>query len=184
MGSLLLETGTLARGMGLLTSNTQMLSGSSGGFTQGRTLVEATVAGGIHFPAPVPSVQLGMESLSLNVSGQKATNCAVPCYFVACGLVPGADPPGTYKPCAQARVGLANWPAGASRAVRVQFVAPDGTTRFDQTLNLDVSPAESVIFVQVPLYSAPNLGLPAGLYQLLAKTADGTAQSTLAVQIQ
>ena len=184
MGSLLLETGTLARGMGLLTSNTQMLSGSSGGFTQGRTLVEATVAGGIHFPAPVPSVQLGMESLSLNVSGQKVTNCAVPCYFVACGLVPGTDPPGTYKPCAQARVGLANWPAGASRTVRVQFVAPDGTTRFDQTLNLDASTAESVIFVQVPLYSAPNLGLPAGLYQLLAKTTDGTAQGTLAGQIQ
>jgi hypothetical protein len=118
------------------------------------------------------------------VSGQKATNCAVPCYFVACGLVPGADPPGTYKPCAQARVGLANWPAAASRAVRVQFVAPDGTTRFDQTLNLDASPAESVIFVQVPLYSAPNLGLPAGLYQLLAKTVDGTAQSALVVQVQ
>ena len=184
MGSLLLETGTLARGMGLLTSNTQMLSGSSGGFTQGRTLVEATVAGGIHFPAPVPSVQLGMESLSLNVSGQKVTNCAVPCYFVACRLAPGADPPGTYKPCAQARVGLANWPAGASRAVRVQFVGPDGTTRFDQTLNLDASPTESVIFIQVPLYSAPNNALPAGFYQLLAKTADGAAQSTLAVQIQ
>ena len=148
LNSLLLETGTLARGIGLLTSNTQMLSGSSGGFTQGRTLVEATVAGGIHFPAPSPSVQLGMESLSLNVSGQKVTNCAVPCYFVACGLVPGADPPGTYKPCAQARVGLANWPAGASRAVQVQFVAPDGAVEFNQTVNLDASPTESVIFIQ------------------------------------
>jgi hypothetical protein len=183
-GGLILENGTLVRGMGLVTSTATMLSGSSGGFTQGRTLVEATVAGGIHFPAPVPSVQLGMESLSLDVSGQKVTNCAVPCYFVACGLVPGADPPGTYKPCAQARVGLANWPAGASRAVRVQFVAPDGTTLFDQTLNLDGSPTESVTFIQVPLYSAPNQGLPPGLYQLLAKTADGAAQSALAVQIQ
>jgi hypothetical protein len=81
-------------------------------------------------------------------------------------------------------VGLANWPAGASRAVRVQFVAPDGTTLFDQTLNLDGSPTESVTFIQVPLYSAPNQGLPPGLYQLLAKTADGSAQSALAVQIQ
>jgi hypothetical protein len=182
--ALSVENGVLARGLGLLTSTTDMLTGSSGGFTQGRTLVEAVVAGGIHFPAPVASVQLGMESLNLNVSGQKVTNCAVPCYFAACGLVPGADPPGTYKPCAQARVGLANWPAGASRVVRVQFVAPDGTTPFDQTLNLDSAPADSVIFVQVPLYSVPNVGFTAGLYQLVAKTADGAAQSSLAVRIQ
>ena len=89
-----------------------MLTGSSGGFTQGRTLVEATVAG-IRFPAPAPALKLGMESLTLDVTGRHVTNCAVPCYFVACGLVPGADPPGTYKPCAQARVGAGQLAGGS-----------------------------------------------------------------------
>lgn len=180
---LTLETGTLARGAGLLSSNATMLTGSSGGFTQGRTLVEATVAG-IHFPAAVPAVQLGMESLDLNVSGKQVTNCAVPCYFVACGLVPGADPPGTYKPCAQARVSLANWPADLSRTVRLQLLGPDGSAPYDQTLTLDTAPQESVMFIQVPLYSAPNQPLPAGTYQLEATTADGAAQSSLAVKIR
>ncbi len=180
---LILETGTLARGVGLLTSSATMMSGSSGGFTQGRTLVEATVAG-IRFPAVARSVQLGMESLDLNVSGKQVTNCAVPCYFVACGLVPTTDPPGTYKPCAQARVELANWPANLSRAVRLELLAPDGSAAYDQTVTLDNASIESVIFIQVPLYSAPNQPLPPGTYQLAARTADGAAQSSLAVKIR
>ena len=189
------ETGTLARGLGLVSSHTTMLTGSSGGTVETRTLVEATVAGSIHFPAPSPALKLSMESLTLDVSGQKVTNCAVPCYFVACYLAPGADPPGTYKPCAQARVELANWPAGASRAVRLQLRPAEGRRRgepeaaaraalFDETLSLDSAPSESVVFVQVPLYAAPNQPLPAGAYQLAAETADGTAETVLSVQIQ
>ena len=61
--NLILESGTLVRGIGLVDSNATMLTGSSGGFTQSRTLVEAWLAGGIQLPAPVPSVQLGIESL-------------------------------------------------------------------------------------------------------------------------
>jgi hypothetical protein len=184
ISSLIQETGTLIRGMGLLSSTATMLSGSSGGFTQGRTLVEASLAGGIHFPAPSSAVTLGIESVNLNVSGKQVTNCAVPCYFVACGLMPGADPTGTYKPCAQARVELASWPAGASRSVRLQLLAPDGTAAYDQTLVLDAAPDRSVTFIQVPLYSAPNVPLAAGAYQLVAKSGDGAAQSALAVRIQ
>ena len=127
---------------------------------------------------------LGIESVNLNVGGKQVTNCAVPCYFVACGLVPGADPPGTYKPCAQARVELANWPAGASRSVRLQLLAPDGNAAYDEMLVLDASPGSSVSFVQVRLYSAPNVPLAAGAYQLVAKSGDGAAQSALAVRIQ
>jgi hypothetical protein len=73
-----------------------------------RTLVEADVAGGIHFSALQSTMELSIESLNLDVSGMKATNCAVPCYFAACYPAPGADPAGTYKPCAQARVALKN----------------------------------------------------------------------------
>src|SRR5207244_3800806 len=71
MGPLMVESGTLARGIGLLSSQAVMQTGSSGGFTQGRKLVEASLAGGIHFSPPAPSVQLGIESLSLNVRAEK-----------------------------------------------------------------------------------------------------------------
>jgi hypothetical protein len=182
-GNIIRETGTLARGIGLLSSTANMETGSSGGPVEIRTLVEATVAGGIRFPAPVPAVELGIDSLTPDVTGMNVTNCAVPCYFVACYIGPGADPPGTYKPCAQARVGLAYWPAAASHSVQLQFIAPDGSTPFSSTLTLDASPTESVTFIQVPLYSAPNVPLPSGTYQLLAKSSDGAAQAALAIQI-
>ena len=180
---LVLETGTLARGVGLLSSHATMLTGSSGGFTQGRTLVEATVAG-IRFLPAAPSVQMEMEGLDLNVSGKQVTNCAVPCYFVACGLVPGADPPGTYKPCARARVALVNWPADLSRTVRLQLLTQDGLAAYDQVVPLNPTAQESVIVLQVPLYSSPNQPLPAGTYQFTAKSADGAAQSSVAVKIR
>ncbi len=182
-GNIIRETGTLARGIGLLNSTANMETGSSGGPVEIRTLVEATVAGGIHFPAPLPAVELGIDSLTPDVSGKNVTNCAVPCYFVACYEAPGADPPGTYRPCVQARVGLAYWPAAASHTVLLQFIAPDGSTPFNSTLTLDASPTESVTFMQVPLYSAPNVPLPSGTYQLVAKSGDGSAQAALAVTI-
>lgn len=181
-GGLIQELGTLAQGVGLLTSTANMLTGSSGGPVEIRTLVEAEVAGGITFPALLPAVELGMN-LTLDVSNMKVTNCAIPCYFVAC-YIGGADPVGTYKPCAQARVGLANWPAAASRSVVLQFLSPSGAALFNSTLTMDASPTGSVTFIQVPLYSAPNVPFPAGTYQLVAKSGDGSAQAALSVQIQ
>ena len=181
---LLVENGTLVRGIGVVASRQDVMAGSSGGFSLGRTLVEASLAGGLHFSLDAPSLQLGLESLTLNVSGKQVTNCAVPCYFVACGLTPGADPPDTYKPCARARVQLSNWPVGASRSVRLQLVATDGTAAFDRTLTLDAALSEGVGFVQLPLYSAPNQPLVAGAYQLLATTGGDMAQASLTLQIQ
>jgi len=180
---LILETGILARGIGLLSSLAVLQTGSSGGLTQSRKLVEASLAGGIHFSPAAPSLRLGIESLSLNVTEKQVPNCAIPCYFAACGLGSPVDPPNTYKPCAQARVELANWPAGQSRGVRLQLVASDGSVAYDQTLTLDNAPGESVALIHLPIYSAPNQPLPAGSYQLTAKTADGTAQSSLTVRI-
>jgi hypothetical protein len=179
-----IENGVLARGIGLLTSTTILDTGSSGGDTLIRTLVAAEVAGGVHFPALQSTMELSLESLNLDVGGMKVTNCAVPCYFVACYLAPGADPAGTYKPCAQARVALKNWPAGQSRTVTLQLLAPGGAAAFNSTLTMDSSPTDSVTFLQVPLYSAPNQPLTPGTYRLSAATADGTAQSALTVKIQ
>jgi hypothetical protein len=177
INSLILENGTLVRGIGVVASRQDMLTGSSGGFSESRTLVEAALAGGLRFALSSPSVQLGIESLTLNVSGKEVTNCAVPCYFVACGLVPGADPPDTYKPCARGRIQLENWPPGASRSLRMRLIAPDGTAVFDKTIAGDAA-------LQVPLYSAPNQPLPPGAYQWMAKALDGSAQSSLTVQIR
>jgi hypothetical protein len=178
-----IENGVLARGIGLLSSTTIMNSGSSGGPTLIRTLVEAHLAGGIDYPALQSSIELGMESLALNVSGLKVTNCAIPCYFVAC-YIAGADPAGTYKPCAQARIALRNWPASQSRAVTLKLLAPGGSSAFSSTFTLDASLIDSVTFLQVPLYSAPNVPLAPGAYQLTASTADGAAQSAVTVTIQ
>jgi hypothetical protein len=177
------ETGVLARGIGLLSSISTLDTGSSGGTTLIRTLMEAHVAGGIDFPALQASMELGMESLNLNVSGMQVTNCAVPCYFVAC-YIAFADPPGTYKPCARARVALKNWPAGQSRTVTLQLLAPGGSTAFSSTFTMDSAPTDSVTFLQVPLYSAPNQPLAPGAYRLSAATADGAAQSMVTVKIQ
>jgi hypothetical protein len=178
------ESGVLARGVGLLSSTTNLDTGSSGGPTLIRTLVEAHLAGGIDFPAPHSAFELSIESLVLNVSGMQVTNCAVPCYFVACYIGPGADPPNTYKPCAQARVALKNWPASQSRSVTLQLLAPGGSTSFTSTFTMDTSSTDSVTFWQVPLYSAPNRPLAPGAYQLQAATADGAAQSAVTVKIQ
>jgi hypothetical protein len=179
-----MEKGILARGIGLLSSTTDLQTGSSGGPVLIRTLVEAHVAGGIDFPAPQSSIELGMESLNLDVSGMKVTNCAVPCYFAACYEAPGQDPAGTYKPCARARVALKNWPTGESRSVTLQLLAPGGATAFTSTFAMDSSPTDSVTFLQVPLYSAPNQPLAPGTYQLQAATGDGAAQSSITVKIQ
>jgi hypothetical protein len=181
-GGLIQERGSLARGLGLLSSNAIMLSGSSGGTTQNRTLVEARVAGGITFPAAIPAVRLGIDHLSPDVTGKNVINCAVPCYFVACYLA-GADPPDTYKPCAEVSVGLANWPSGASRAVELRLVSPDNTTLFDQLLMMADTP-DSVTILRMPLYVAANAPYAPGTYQLSATTADGTAAAMLAVKIR
>ena len=44
-GGLILETGVLGRGVGLITSTSILQTGSSGGFIFGRTLVDATLGG-------------------------------------------------------------------------------------------------------------------------------------------
>ncbi len=179
---LILETGVLARGVGLLSSSATLLTGSSGGFALGRTLVEATI-GGIHLKIAEPALELGMENLDLDVTGKQVANCAVPCYFVACRLAPGADPPGTYKPCARTRVALVNWPATLSRTVNIRLLAPDGSIAHQETLTLDAS-REAVAFLQMPLYTAPNEPLPPGFYRVTARTTDDAATAALAVKIR
>ena len=184
-GVLLTEMGQLGRGVGLLWSKTNLLTGSSGGFTNGRTLVEAVVDGGKTHYTATAGLRVGMESLTLDVTGKNVSNCILPCYFAACGLGgPQPDPPGTYKPCARARVSLENWPADASHTVHVRLIAPDSTVLTDQKYEVPTAPGEVVYTTQVQLWSAPNTPYPPGTYQLAASTEDGAGQSTVNVVIK
>src|SRR5262249_45049304 len=70
-----LELGTLGRGIGLLASTAQLLTGSSGGFYEGRTLVEAVIGGRLQFALGSTGLQLGLESLSIDLTGKHADNC-------------------------------------------------------------------------------------------------------------
>jgi|SoiMethySBSTD1v2_1073268.scaffolds.fasta_scaffold172259_2 hypothetical protein len=179
-----LELGTLGRGIGLLASTATLLTGSSGGFYEGRTLVEAVIGGRLQFTLNSTGLQLGLESLSLDLTGKQADNCAIPCYSAACGWFGLADPPGTYKPCARARVALTNWPADASRTVRLKLFSPDGQALIDQTVSIEREPGEAATFSQLRLYSQPNQPFPPGAYRLEAATEDGAAQSAVTLQIK
>lgn len=170
-GGLDLETGTFARGIGLVINNHDMLTGSSGGFVQGMTLVYARIDGHVVFGSPMSSLELGVEANSFDLSNMQAPNCAVPCYFVACGLAPGADPPGTYKPCFQARVRMGQT---GSVAEQCDLDLLDSSSKtVSHTTVSGGTDNEAVVAIQIPLYTTPNHPYPAGSYQLRAQTPDG-----------
>jgi hypothetical protein len=95
-GGLVMENGVFTRGIGLLMRSQNMLSGSSGGFLQSLNLVYARIDGHIFYTAPSKSIELGVDANDFDVSNKNTANCALPCYFVACGLGGPVDPPGAY----------------------------------------------------------------------------------------
>jgi hypothetical protein len=206
--ALTLEGGFYVRGLGLASSSSQMLTGSSGGFLESYDLVSARIAGNLIFPTPATSVRLGVESDDLNVTGQKVTNCALPCYYAACGLGGGVpDPPGTYKPCFQARVRLEGTvaspvvPDSGNRTLVLDFLdAAQQVVLFHSSQTLAVSAAQPdvTVFQQIPLFTStpsangvsPALVQPfaAGEYwvRATAQLADGkdSAATTVPVWIR
>ena len=188
--SLILEAGTMAKGIGLIANSQTMQTGSSGGFSSSLVLVEAVIAGKVRFSSPANGLELSPESQTLNLTSRQARNCALPCYFVACGLGGGQpDPPGTYKPCMFTRLKVEN---PAARSLSLELINPASVAVHTVTRTLTVSPSEQLWFETVPLYTAPNptpsptpsLGpiavLPPGAYQLKAtvKSADGQTLNT------
>jgi hypothetical protein len=177
--SLSFESGTLVRGLGLLNSETDILAGSSGGFSNSLELVEAKIGKALYYVTPSMGVSVAAESSTFDVTGHHATNCAIPCYFVACGLG-GADPPGTYKPCFQARIraGVAQCDTQTMLDAQVQLADAGGSTIYQQAVGMSASPqlCDSAEYLQVPLYSAPNVGLPAGDYRLSVVVRSGAAE--------
>lgn len=189
-GSLRMETGTLVRGVGLVAERGDILAGSSGGFSDSLDLVYAKLGDRIRLSVPAPSIEIGVEKQILDVSGRQVTNCAVPCYFVACSLVPGADPPGTYKPCFQIRTRLSD-PSlaafGDAAALTLELLNERGQAVWQDTRKL-TSEAEQILYAQAPLYSAPNQPFPVGTYRVratpqVAASPAGTA-AAIAVRLQ
>jgi len=175
---LISENGTFARGVGLLNSSSQIIAGSSGGFHESYTLIYARIDGNLVFGSPGSAIELSADAGSFDVTHQIAPNCALPCYFVACGLVPPpTDPPGTYKPCFGARVYLGQ---SSSVAGTIDLDLLDNT---NNSLYHTTATSQPIVEQSIPLYSTPNHPFSTGTYQLRAKTADGrTATVPITVQ--
>ncbi len=168
------------RGVGLMRTESRLLSGSSGGFSSGLYLVEARLDG-IRLGLAAPRLSVSIESPVLDVTGKKVTNCAIPYYCVACGLI-GADGPGVYKPCAQARV-----EANATTPFTVELELADAAGqvvfRGPQTAG---GPGDAVRYIQLQLYAQPNAPFPPGTYSLTTRLRAGAvvlATATAVIQI-
>ncbi len=178
-GNLLRESGTFVRGLGRTASSSTSLTGSSGGFVIRYDLIYARI-GDRTFSKAQPAFELSAESTDLDVSGMHVSNCALPCYFVACGVAfPQPDPPGTYKPCFGARIHV----SGSFPNASVTFSLLDPSDTVLETATLPVpygfEVQESAFAAQLKLYSAPNVPLPPGKYKLRGVLmVDGAEQAS------
>ena len=139
---------------------------------------------------PAPSIHIGIESNDFDLTDQKASNCALPCYFAACGIAPPypPDPMGTYRPCAQARLAT----SGTGDTVQLQLLDSTGSAVFSTTAKTD-SAGDSLNYIQLPLYSAAKLYgtpftlLPPGNYKLVGEllaAGSTTASSSIDVRVR
>jgi len=128
--------------------------------------------------------------VDLDVTDKLVANCALPCYFAACGLGGATpDPPGTYRPCAQARI-----EAGASTGsqVQIQLVDLTGVVLFTSSLPADAS-GNTLQYVRLPVYTTPDPAstafrlLSPGQYRLTGRVLDAgreVASSSLNVSVR
>jgi hypothetical protein len=142
------EVGTLERGVGLVKVDKILSGGSSGGFSEGWTLVEARVGDRI--------LKRELYGVSLQVDPE-VYNCAVPCFFAACGMA-GADVPGTVKACREVRV---------EGAELVRVVGEAGNVVWEQRVS-------GVAFLRLPQWE-----WAVGEYSVEARGAGGVARSGL-----
>ena len=183
VGGLLLTRTIYARGIGLVSSQQQLETGSSGGFSEGLDLVDVTVDG-YRLSAPAPKIALSIENTTLDLTNQLVQNCAVPCYFVACSLVPGTDPAGTYRPCAQTRIETSG---SAGYTVLLELLDSSGKAVFQSSMQPGL--ASNLNYVRLPLYTGQNpfTLLPPGSYSLVGTMTQGgktLASSSIQVQVQ
>ncbi|MEP6961724.1 MAG: hypothetical protein ABI995_06590 [Acidobacteriota bacterium] len=171
------------RGIGLANARSSISTGSNGGFSGGLELVEVRLATGPRIAVSSPRVAVVAENVRLDVTNRLVTNCAIPCYYAACGIGSPVDPPNTWKPCTRTRL-EAN--ASADFSAELSLVNSAGQTLY-KTSPIAASAGELVRYVQVPLYSEANKPYPAGAYKLMSRVLVGgaeTATSSMIVEIQ
>lgn len=175
---------TYVRGIGLVNSFSVDDTGSNGGFLNSLDLIDARVDG-VHISVPAPKIDLSIENTNLDLTNQVAPNCAVPCYYPACGIGSSYDRPGMYRPCAQTRIDTSSTTAGYT--VLLQLLDSTGTPVFQQT------PQPGLNYIRLPLFtdgggvSTPFTVLPPGDYKLVGSILNGTtpeATSSIAVHIK
>ncbi len=188
VNSLIFQTSTFVRGIGLAQLRAEMVSGSSGGFSESLELVEVRMPG-VRFDVPAPGIHLSIETTDLDVTDKLVPNCDLPCYFTACGFAgPQPDPPGTYRPCAQARIEAVTTP-GAE--VEIKLLDAAGSTVFASSASAG-APGSALEYVRVPIYtSQPSSSaftlLPPGDYRLTCRVVDAgreIAASSLSLQVR
>lgn len=145
---------TYARGIGRNSSSVQQLGGSSGGFSSSETLVEASINGKLYrlADAAQPSVDLDLA--------ENFRNCAVPCYYVACGLGSPVDPPNANKPCLEARIGASNLESNSNLVLSIS--SAKGQLRHEQSI--PTSNSQPVLYHSLPFYDQRFIGSPITLF--------------------
>jgi hypothetical protein len=174
------------RGVGLASLSADLVTGSSGGFSNSLDLVEARL-NGVRLALPESSIHLAIESADLDLTDKTAPNCPLPCYFVACGLGgPQPDPPGTYRPCAQTRLETS---AAAGDTVQLQLLDPSGTVVFKTTAPTDAG-GNAFDYFRLPLYTSQSTSsaftlLPPGNYKLVGRLlASGVETASSAIDVR
>ncbi len=183
------DSSTFVRGIGLAHLTTELVAGSSGGFLNSLDLVEVSLPG-VHYSVPASTVSLSIETAELDVTGKLVPNCAMPCYFTACGIGGSPDPPGTYRPCGQTRIeALA---AAPGSEVRLRLLDSAGAVLFTSSSTADAN-GRSLSYVRLPVYTSPRPNsidftlLPAGQYRLTGQVLDAgqeTASTSINLRVR
>jgi hypothetical protein len=129
-----------------------MLSGSSGGFVNGWTLVETNA---------------GREAVGGEPGLQLASNYAVQWYFTACYLASRMDEPDSYRPCSFGWTRVRH-PSRAQGSASLVFDLLDPAGRilssFAERRPAGLIGGQWVSCRQLPLYERPNQPIAPGKY--------------------
>jgi hypothetical protein len=166
-----------AAGVGLVSLLESLIAGSSGGFSFSETLLEAKIGDKIYRTPLGDDPQLSLSTDSI------FANCAIPCYYAACGLGSPVDPPRTIKPCLRTRMQVSRAPAGA--ALVLELRRNDSVYRSRFALLME----DTVFFDSVPFYTQSRIGAPVTLLEsgeyvlsLSLEDASGTVIQSLALR--